>query len=74
MKWKDKMIIRYGNGFVPCEVSERWIQFPSKVEDERWIPINIMTKSNDKDVKLCELIISKKDLLRAISSFKIICN
>ena len=56
------------SGYVPCEVSERWIQFPRE-SDSRFIDIHIMTRGlNDDDRKICTLYINKADLLRGLNS------
>ncbi len=67
---KNKM----GNGYVPCMVSDRWIQFPKKsaghFEGGEFIEISIMTHSYTKDEprKLCDMIVTREDLLRAINA------
>lgn len=70
--YKQRKINEYGKGYVPCEVSERWIQFPEEITDERYIPLEVMTNGAENSArKLCELIVSKEDLLRAINSIEI---
>lgn len=64
-----------GKGYVPCMVSERWIQFPkesgSHFDDGEYIAISIMTYgSDDKDKKICDLVITREDILKAINSVK----
>lgn len=62
----------FGNGYVPCEVSDRWLQFPTEVDSERYIPVDVMTQgANDKYKKICELILSKEDLLRALNAIQV---
>lgn len=61
------MTNQFGQGYVPCEVSNRWLQF-SEYTDDRWIPISVMTlDKNEKPKKICELILSKEDVLRALN-------
>lgn len=61
-----------GKGYVPCEVSERWLQFPELVSDYRCITVDVMTMGrNDKPRKICDLIINMDDILRAINSIKL---
>lgn len=72
ISYRQRKINEHGEGYVPCEVSERWIQFPDEVSDERYIPISIMTTgSKQESRKICELIVSKDDLLRAIEKVKV---
>jgi hypothetical protein len=63
-------------GVVPCVVSERWIEFPPKsggrYDFGEPIEISIKTRgSNDKPRKLCELIVTREDLLRAIKQVQV---
>lgn len=62
-----------GPGYVPCMVSERWLQFPKKSAGHfnagEFIDIQVMTKNVDGVTKkLCDLIITREDLQRAIAS------
>lgn len=70
--YEERKINEYGKGYVSCLVSERWLQFPETASHERHIPVNVMTQAEGKESrKICELILSKEDLLRAINSIKI---
>jgi hypothetical protein len=72
ISYKQRKINEYGEGYVPCEVSERWIQFPDEISDERYIPISIMTTgSKQENRKICELVVSMDDLLGAIKKIKV---
>jgi hypothetical protein len=58
---------------VPCHVSERWIRFVEReqyeVLDEDLLHVDVMTlDDDDAPYKLCELIISRGDLLRAVAA------
>ena len=57
---------------VPCEVSDRWLQFPEVSEPLRDVNVmwvDVMTKSEEgKTRKLCRLCISKEDLSKALKS------
>ncbi|MCX7988889.1 MAG: hypothetical protein N2647_05545 [Thermodesulfovibrio sp.] len=67
---KQRIINSNGEGCVPCEVSQRWLQFP-KTSDSRFIKIDVMTVNmKEKDRKICELVITKEDLMRAINSIE----
>lgn len=55
---------------VPCQVSERWLQFPQTAHalaSSDFMTINVMTLgTDDKERKICELVLTKQDLLRMI--------
>jgi len=70
ISYKQRKLNQMGEGYVPCEVSSRWIQFP-KEANENYIPIDIMTiGENEKPKKICEMIVSKENLIKAINSIK----
>jgi hypothetical protein len=59
---------------VPCHVSERWLQFAEReqyaVLDEDLIQIDVMTLDDEGAAyKLCELMVSRGDLLRAVAAY-----
>jgi hypothetical protein len=59
---------------VPCHVSDRWFNFRDReqyeVIDEDLIHIDVMTRDDaGRPYKLCELIVSRGDLLRAIAAY-----
>ena len=64
---EDRKRRKAKKGILECEVSNRWIQFPKasdKFSDMEYLHLDIMTlDSNEKDRKLCELIIDKEQLL-----------
>jgi hypothetical protein len=56
-----------------CIVSERWLQFPkrggSPLQIGEPLTIRVMTKNSEgKDRTICELIVTREDLLRAIAA------
>ena len=55
---------------VPCQVSERWLQFPEiahPLQGGDFMMIDVMTLGSDeKERKLCELVLTKQDLLGMI--------
>lgn len=66
---------KLGNGSVPCIASDRWLQFPSVSSiysrDGELILLKVMTKDkNKKDKIICNLVITREDLLEAINSVK----
>lgn len=73
--YDERMINEMGLGYVPCEVSGRWLQFP---ENSDWIGnrgefmfVDVMTEGgNGEPRKLCHLLLKKEDILRAVNSVK----
>lgn len=66
---------RLGKYAVPCVVSERWLQFPKKsgghFRDGEFIQLSVMTKDQDDEPrKLCDLVVTREDLLKAIGFVK----
>lgn len=75
ISWYTRLKNELGKGTVPCMVSGRWLQFPSEsggfFEEGEYIVLNVMTTdANDKDRKLCELVVTREDILDAINSIK----
>ncbi len=69
----QRMKNQMGKGFVPCMVSDRWIQFPKRsggnFSDGEFIEISVMTLGHSgKPKKLCDLVITREDLIRATNS------
>ena len=59
---------------VPCHVSERWLSFREReqyeVMDEDLMHVDVMTRDDaGEPYKLCELILARGDLLRAIAAY-----
>jgi hypothetical protein len=59
---------------VPCHVSERWLRFTEQEQyaalDEDLIQLDVMTLDEDgAPYKLCELMVSRGDLLRAVAAY-----
>lgn len=59
---------------VECHVSERWLRFSERrqyeVLDEDLIQLDVMTMDDDDEpYKLCELVVARGDLLRAIAAY-----
>lgn len=64
-----------GAGYVPCVVSDRWLQFPSEsaghYDEGEFISVSVMTLGSDeKPKKPCDLAVTREDLVRAMSSVK----
>jgi hypothetical protein len=65
----------FGPYYVPCMVSSRYMLFPNKsgghFNEGEYIDLSIMTETDDgKSKKLCELIVTREDILRAINSIR----
>ena len=59
---------------VPCQLTERWLRFAEREQfealDEDLITIDVMTLDDERaPYKLCELVVSRGDLLRAIAAY-----
>jgi len=70
-RWKNYL----GQYSVPCVVSSRWLQFPKesagRFQEGEFIHMNVMTlDSNENPRKLCELIVTREDLMRVINLVK----
>lgn len=64
-----------GKGYVPCEISSRWLQFPEQsamVGGKELMFVDIMTYNQDgEDKKICNLCIFREDILGALSTVKL---
>ncbi len=70
-RWRN----RFGQRAVPCQVSDRWLQFPENsaiMNNDKCIFVDVMTLSSDggKHRKLTSLCLSKKELLSALERVK----
>ena len=68
---KNKM----GPGYVPCIISNRWIQFPKESVGHfgsgEFIEISVMTENDEgKQSKICNMIVTREELLSAINTVK----
>lgn len=76
---KDKKVIRIpisydqrmknqkGIGYIPCEVSGRYLMFNNYVESNGLITMNVMTNNGEVDRKLCEMVLHFDDLVKLVS-------
>ena len=59
---------------VPCQVSDRWLQFSkisSVLQDGDFVTLEVKTGGySDRGRKLCELIVTREDLLAALENVK----
>src|SRR5262249_5170658 len=67
-RWKNRL----GKRAAACLVTDRWLQFPENSEplpDGDYMFINVMTRPDGENVRrICQLCVSKQDLIRAIKS------
>lgn len=72
---EDKKRLEAKEGKLRCEVSDRWIKFPSaseKSDDVEYLLLDIMTVgSNEKDRKICEIIVDKQQLLKMLAELPV---
>lgn len=63
-----------GEFAVPCEVSERWLAFDptsSQLQSGEFLSLSVMTlATNGSKKKLCDLFITRENLLEVISKIK----
>lgn len=61
-------------GIVRCQVSDRWLQFPRSGPHEQrgtLLVVDVMTAGRDDEGrKLCELILTKQDLLAVLAAIQ----
>ncbi|MBB5188542.1 hypothetical protein HNQ57_002832 [Zhongshania antarctica] len=70
-RFADRARLESQTGKLRCEVSERWIQFPSesiKLKSIEPLVLDIMTKGADEnDRKICQIIVDKRQLLKILA-------
>ncbi len=65
--YKQRKINEHGEGYVPCEVSNRWLQFENTSHDD-FVTVDVMTTADSgKDHKITQLLLKKEDILRALN-------
>jgi hypothetical protein len=67
-RWREK----HTDFAVPCIVSDRWLEFSQdgsgRTFEGEAIVLSVMTNGSDeKPRKLCELIVTREELLRVLS-------
>lgn len=67
---EQRKLNEHGEGYVPCALTEKWLQFPETVVDESNIPVKVMAELDGEERQLTQLIINKADLLRAVNAVK----
>jgi hypothetical protein len=68
-RWRNKC----GKRGVPCIVSGRWLEFGERgqgpYQEGEYIDMDVMTDSGEGKVrKICSLVVTREDLVRAISN------
>ncbi|MFJ3465340.1 hypothetical protein [Achromobacter spanius] len=70
-----KLNLTLATGKVECQVSNRWLQFPSEApqfSDGAYVFVNVMTESETgTERKLCELILRKHELEEVLSRVRV---
>jgi hypothetical protein len=71
-KSKERRKNRLGKRAVPCLISDRWLQFAKDVhplKDGDYVFLDVMTRANgEKERKICQLCVSKQDVIAAIEA------
>ena len=70
-QWLQRWRTKHGDFAVPCIVSGRWLEFSQKgsanTGDGEAITVSVMTENEDENPrKLCELIVTREELLRVL--------
>lgn len=72
ISYDQRKINEYGQGYVPCAISNRWLQFHEETTDLRFISVDVMTLNTDNNShKICELVLNIEDIIRALKSIKV---
>ena len=68
ISFKEHAYNLHGTGYVPCAISERWLQFNSTYDRAlNLVFVDVMTTdSKDKPKKLCSLCLNLEDLKREL--------
>ncbi|MGG4495646.1 hypothetical protein [Brevibacillus reuszeri] len=67
---EQRMRNQKGAGYVPCEVSGRYLMFDSHVTEDGLVHANVRTFNGEDDKKLCDLVLRYEDLVYAINNMK----
>jgi hypothetical protein len=59
----DRMRNIHGDGYVPCEVTNRWLHV--NVNGGEYIDVNVMTgDAETESKKICHLVLKREEILR----------
>lgn len=70
VSYEQRQINEHGEGYSECAFTEKWLEFPETVNDERLIPVKVMATIDGEARQLTQLILNKEDILRAAESVK----
>lgn len=69
-----RMARRLGARYVPCQVTDRYLEFPElsagKFGGGEFIPIQVMTLASGKPKRICEVILTREELEAALKACK----
>lgn len=75
ISYSQRKLNEMGDGYVPCQISDRWLQFDSESElcgGGEFISVDVMTLgSNEQSKKICQLILTREDIERALASVRV---
>jgi hypothetical protein len=69
--WHDRWRRQHGDFAVPCVVSGRWLEFSqrgtTRIDVGEVLTVSVMTDgSGDRPRKLCELMVTREDLINVL--------
>jgi hypothetical protein len=69
---REKWRRRHGDFAVPCVVTSRWLQFSEsgtvRIGEGEALTISVMTEgSDDRQRKICDLIVTREDLIDVLA-------
>lgn len=72
ISYKERDYNLHGTGYVPCEVSGRYLQFSETYSEKLdLVSVDVMTTNDDRVTrKLCTLVLHYHDLLEELSKIK----
>lgn len=72
ISFKEHTCNLHGTGYVPCTISERWLQFDDTYDRKlNLVFVDVMTTdSKDNPKKLCSLCLNLDDLKRELEKIK----
>lgn len=72
ISFKEHTYNLHGTGYVPCAVSERWLQFGSTYDQTlNLVFVDVMTIDSKNDPKkICSLCLNLEDLKRELEKIK----
>ena len=64
ISYKERDYNLHGVGYVPCNVSSRWLQFSKTYDSSHGlVSVDVMTlEGSNKPKKICELVLNINDL------------